>query len=302
MPIPYVHETDVPYGVLEQKSPLIRRITANNSSHFTYWGTGTYIVGREGGPVAIIDPGPQDDSHIKATLDALGDIPVSHILVTHTHMDHSPACRAISEATGAETYAFGPHGSGREGGLEGEEVEAGADMDFTPDRPLASGEIIEGDGWTIEALHTPGHTSNHLCFALLDENILFTGDHIMGWSTTIVSPPDGDMAKYMDSTATIRARGFAALYPTHGPAITAPDAFIDALIRHREDREAKILAAVESGLSSVEAIVADVYTDVPVDIHPAAALSTLSHLIRLTDDGHIRVDGAATLEATYSVS
>ena len=187
--IPYVRDMTFEYGKADRVSPMIRRVVAGNPSAFTFHGTGTYIVGH--GAVAVIDPGPLLDSHVDALVRALGPERVTHIVITHTHRDHSPAARPLKQATGAPTYGFGPHGSGRADG--GGEVEEGADRDFVPDVRVRDGDRIEGDGWTLEAVHTPGHTSNHLCYALLEENALFPGDHVMGWSTTVVSPPDGDM-------------------------------------------------------------------------------------------------------------
>jgi glyoxylase-like metal-dependent hydrolase (beta-lactamase superfamily II) len=193
--IPFNRAPDLPPGEARDVSPLIRRLVAPNPSAFTFHGTGTYIVGR--GTVAVIDPGPAIESHLEAILDALRGESVSHILVTHTHMDHSPLARPLQRATGAPVWGCGPHGSGRH--EQGAKVEEGGDFAFAPDRQMAHGDVVDGAGWTIEAVHTPGHTSNHLCFALREENALFSGDHVMGWSTSVISPPDGDMRAYMAS-------------------------------------------------------------------------------------------------------
>lgn len=298
MDIPYLIDFEPDHGEAQDVSPLVRRVVAANPGPFTAWGTGTYIVGT--GKVAVIDPGPVRDDHLAALTKALEGHTVSHILVTHTHLDHSPLARALADQTGATVLAYGPHGSGREAGLAGEQVEAGADIDFAPDQSLADGEIIEGDGWTIEAVHTPGHTSNHLCFALREENALFTGDHIMGWSTTVISPPDGDMAEYMASLDKVLERGDKRLIPCHGTTIDDPEPFIRALIAHRKAREAKILKAVQNGLETVDAIVAAVYTDVAPELHPAAARSTLAHLVHLADQGLISAsDDDQGLKALY---
>ena len=211
-PLPYVRELDFSYGAVAQVSPLIRRVIAHNPSVFTFHGTGTYIVGH--GKVAIIDAGPDLAQHVDAVLAAVRGETVTHLIVTHTHIDHSPATRHIKAATGAETYGFGPHGGG-----EGPAVEEGADRDFVPDHRLADGAVVAGDGWTLEAVHTPGHTSNHLCFALAEERALFSGDHVMGWSTTVVSPPDGDMGAYMVSLEKLKGRDEETYWPTHGPPI-----------------------------------------------------------------------------------
>ena len=278
MTIPFVDENETIYGAPRKRSPLIRRVLANNPSPFTYWGTGTFIVGtgKRGNDLAVIDPGPALPGHVDAILNAVEGETISHIVVTHTHMDHSPAAAPLKDATGAKTYGFGAHGSGRaqgkDGGLAGEDVEAGADNEFSPDEKLADGDIIAGDGWTLQALHTPGHTSNHLCFALAEENALFSGDHIMGWSTTVISPPDGDMTAYMNSLDQIAARCFQVLHPTHGPAIEDPATFIAALIQHRQERETEILEAVRGGTGKIDDMVLSVYTDLPDYLRPAAAL------------------------------
>lgn len=297
MDIPYLIDFEPNTGSAQAVSPLIQRVVAPNAGPFTAWGTGSYIVGRD--TVAVIDPGPARDDHLAALTVALEGRTVSHILVTHTHLDHSPLASILAAQTGAPVLAYGPHGAGREAGLAGEQVEAGADMDFTPDIRLADGELVEGDGWTLEAIHTPGHTSNHLCFALREEQALFTGDHIMGWSTTIISPPDGDMAQYMASLDKVKARGEKRLIPCHGPVIDDPEAFIAALIAHRQAREAKILAAVRDGMEAVEPIVARVYTDVAQDLHAAAARSTLAHLIHLVDQGLVVANDGLGLDALY---
>ncbi|PHQ68658.1 MAG: hypothetical protein COB93_10140 [Sneathiella sp.] len=188
--VPFLKDLEFEYGVSEQLSPLIRRVIANNPSAFTFHGSGTYIIGK--GEVAVIDPGPLDDEHIAALTRALKGEMVTHILITHTHMDHSPAAEPLKQLTGAKTYGFGPHGSGK----PDLQLEEGGDMDFVPDVTIMDGDVIVGNGWTVEAIHTPGHLSNHMCFGLLEEKTLFTGDHVMGWSTTVVSPPDGDMSPF----------------------------------------------------------------------------------------------------------
>ena len=233
--IPFVRDLEVTYGRVERISPLIRRVVARNPSPFTYTGTGTYIVGH--GEVAVIDPGPLQDDHVAALLAALAGERVSHILVTHTHSDHSPAATPLKDATGAPTYGFGPHGSGRPD--PDVRVEEYGDRAFRPDHQLRDGAAIMGEGWRLEALHTPGHTSNHLCFALAQERALFSGDHVMGWSTSVISPPDGDMQAYMRSLKRLLERDDAIYRPTHGPPITEPRRHVEALIAHREKREAE---------------------------------------------------------------
>src|SRR5260221_7821473 len=211
--IPYRREIAFEYGRLEPIAPGVRRIVARNPGPFTFKGTGTYVVGE--GEVAVIDPGPELEEHIAALLASLAEEQVTHILVTHTHRDHSPAAKALKEATGAPTYGFGPHAGGRRGEPG---IEEGGDWDFVPDVVVHDGEWVEGGKWRFEAVHTPGHTSNHLCFALPDSGILFSGDHVMGWATSVIAPPDGDMASYMASRVQLLAGGEQGYLPTDGPA------------------------------------------------------------------------------------
>lgn len=289
--IPFVRDIAFEYGVCEWVSPLIRRVICNNPSGFTYKGTGTYIVGR--GKLAVIDPGPLDEAHVAALLKAIEGETVTHILITHTHMDHSPATTPLKAATGnPPAYGFGPHGEGKI--LAGQSVEAGGDQDFTPDIRVTHGDVIEGEGWTIECVHTPGHTSNHLCFALREEKVLFTGDHVMGWSTSVISPPDGDMHDYMASLDLLLTRDDQVYWPTHGPAITDPKPFVRAFIDHRQERDAQILACLADGIDTIAGMVKRMYADVNPLLHPAAARSVLSHLINLEQQGKVTIaDGAA---------
>lgn len=293
--IPYVRDMTFEYGKADRISPMIRRVVAGNPSAFTFYGTGTYIVGH--GAVAVIDPGPLLDSHVDTLVRALGRERVTHIVITHTHRDHSPAARPLKQATGAPTYGFGPHGSGRADG--GGEVEEGADRDFVPDIRVRDGDRIEGDGWTLEAVHTPGHTSNHLCYALLEENALFPGDHVMGWSTTVVSPPDGDMRAYMRSLERLRARGEEVFWPTHGPPIPEPRNFVAALLAHRHEREDQILACLAHDASTIPEMVEIMYADVGRHLHAAAARSVLSHLIHMAETGRVRCDGPPGPDTVY---
>jgi glyoxylase-like metal-dependent hydrolase (beta-lactamase superfamily II) len=286
MAIRFIRTFEPRYGELVQVTPLISRVVANNPGPFTFMGTGTYIVG--GKDVAVIDPGPDMPEHVEALKRALDGKRVSHILVTHTHSDHSPAAKPLKEWSGAKTYAFGPHGSGRD---DGPKVEAGGDMDFMPDVRVKDGEVIAGNGFTFESVFTPGHTSNHMCFALNEEKALFTGDHIMGWSTTVVTLPDGDMAQYMDSVRKLEARRDATLYPTHGAPVTDPQPFLAAYLAHRIDRENQVLAAVKDGLDTIPAMVARLYADVDKRLHPAAARSVEAHLIKLEREGRVVRDG-----------
>jgi len=286
------------YGEPAELSPLIRRVVARNPSAFTLHGTGTYIIGR--GQVAVIDPGPDDAAHIEALINAVRGESVSRIVITHTHRDHSPAAAALQAATGAPTYGFGPHGSGRpdaEG--QGEDVEEGGDMAFRPDQRIGDGDVIAGAGWTLEAVYTPGHTSNHLCFALKEEETLFPGDHVMGWSTTIVSPPDGDMRRYMESLEKLTRRQEKRYWPTHGPAIDHPVAHVEALIRHRQGREAQIMACLADGIATIPEMVERIYVEVPRHLHPAAQRSVLAHLIHMVESGRVATEGKPRSASRY---
>ncbi len=286
MAIPFVRGLEFEYGVVQQVSTLIRRVVANNPGPFTYLGTGVYIVGH--GEVAVIDPGPDDTVHFDALKAALQGERVTHVLVTHGHSDHSPLARPLAEWAGCQTYA-------REAGIHTAKDELGSpdDLQFTPDVKLADGETVSGPGWTLEAIYTPGHTANHLCFALAEENACFTGDHIMGWSTTVVSPPDGDMGDYMVSLEKIRNRQFETLWPTHGDAVRGSEfvnTFITEYANHRRAREAAILDQLRDGRTSIPEIVAILYADVDKRLHPAAAMSVLGHMLDLIRRGVVRAD------------
>jgi glyoxylase-like metal-dependent hydrolase (beta-lactamase superfamily II) len=272
-----------PYGRLEQLSPLIRRIVAENPGPFTFHGTGTYVVGR--GNVAVIDPGPDLPEHVAALLAALAGETVTHILVTHTHYDHSPAAAALKAATGAPSLGFGPHGA------TGDTGEAGADLDFVPDKVMGDGDAVEGPGWRLEALHTPGHASNHLCFALPQESALFSGDQVMGWSTTVIAPPDGDMSDYMASLDRLSARADKIYWPTHGGPIRQPQAHLKELIEHRLARRAGILSALADGPATPQALVPRLYIGLDPRLTWAASQSVLAHLLELAKSGLVAEAG-----------
>jgi glyoxylase-like metal-dependent hydrolase (beta-lactamase superfamily II) len=271
-----------PTGKVERPGPLVRRVLAPNPSPFTFTGTQTYVVGE--GEVAVIDPGPAIDAHIAALIGAVGDEQVVAILCTHTHRDHSPASQALREATGAPIVGCAPLSIDDEGARADEAF----DSDYRPDRVLEEGETVSGPGWTLEAVATPGHTSNHLCFALRETRALFSGDHVMGWSTTVVAPPDGGMAAYMDSLDKLLARDDAVYYPAHGPAVDAPHPHLERLIEHRRQRERQILSHLQAGEGRIEAMVADMYADIDPRLHPAAGRSVLAHLIDLEARGIVR--------------
>ena len=297
--IPFNRSPDFAPGSAHDVSPLIRRIVAPNPSAFTFQGTGTYIVGR--GKVAVIDPGPMIESHLQAILDALPGESVSHILVTHTHMDHSPLARPLQRATGAPVWGCGPHGSGKH--EEGAKVEEGGDFAFVPDRQLAHGEIVAGAGWTLTAVHTPGHTSNHLCFAFREEKALFTGDHVMGWSTSVISPPDGDMRAYMASLELLLARDDATYWPTHGGPVRDPKPFVAAFIAHRREREAAIRRCLRDGIGRIRDMVPRIYgSTIAPRLYPAAARSVFAHVIDLAERGEVAADGAIAIDAAYRLA
>ncbi|PQZ82833.1 MULTISPECIES: MBL fold metallo-hydrolase [unclassified Brevundimonas] len=297
--IPYVRQFDFTYGHRDQVSPLIQRVIADNPGPFTFTGTGTYIIGRDmpGAEVAVIDPGPEDEAHLHALLRAVKGRTVSHILVTHTHRDHAPLARPFAEAVGgapilaAQPPARTTHASAA--------LDEDDDDDFAPDVVLTDGEMIEGDGWMIEALATPGHASNHMAFILRDENALFSGDHVMGWSTTVVAPPDGDMAAYMNSLDRVLARGFSTIWPTHGPAITQVAPFLKAYRDHRLEREAQICARLAAGDATIADMVPALYAAVDQRLWPAASLSVLSHLVKLVKEERVSADPEPTMAARY---
>ncbi|MEL6259181.1 MAG: MBL fold metallo-hydrolase [Pseudomonadota bacterium] len=279
-PIPFVRDIDVEYGRVDQLSPLVRRVIANNPGAFTYTGTGVYIIGR--GEVAVIDPGPMMDDHFEALKRALDGETVTHVLVTHSHMDHSPLAHPLADWAGCQVYAKGP-AIPTESDVR---MEAGDDLTFKPHQRIGDGFTASGPGWTVDAIETPGHTSNHLCYGLREERALFSGDHIMGWSTTVISPPDGDMRDYLSSLEKVRDMGFQTIWPTHGPPVTEDvTGFIQAYIDHRKKREAAILSRLEAGDRTIPDMVKTIYADVDKRLHPAACHSVLGHMIALVKDG-----------------
>ncbi len=296
----FVQDFSANYGVAERISPLITRVLCENPSPYTYTGTATYLVGDSDG-LAIIDPGPFDTKHGKAILEAAAGRPISHIFVTHTHIDHSPLSNWLSEQTGAPIFAHSVHGAGRKAGLEGEEVEMGADRDFIPDRTIADGEIFSAKDWTLEAIHTPGHTSNHMCFLLRGENTMFVGDHVMGWATTVISPPDGDMRAYLASLKKIQGFEPDKLVPTHGPWIEKPKAFIRGIITHRRMREGQILKHLEQASLTIDQLVEKMYIGLDKRLVPAAARSVLGHLVALVDEDRAACEGPVRLSSKFTL-
>jgi len=295
MAIPFIKELAFSYGEPKNVTPLIRRIVANNPGPFTFHGTGTYVLGK--GKVAIVDPGPASSEHVAALLNAVRNETVTHILITHTHIDHSPATAAIKKATGATTYGFGPHPTGPEGMAE----ESG-DHDFRPDVAVKDGDVISGHGWTVDALHTPGHISNHLCFGVREEKTLFSGDHVMGWSTSVISPPDGDMKSYMDSLRKLLPRDDRLFIPTHGAEIRDPQNFVKAYMAHREDRERQIMTCLREGMDTIPVMVKKMYAAVDPRLHGAAARSVLAHMIHMIETGRVISDGPPGVSARYKLA
>lgn len=292
---------DVTPGECETLSPLVRRIVAGNAGPYTFTGTATYIVGRA--EVAIIDPGPDDEKHLDALLAATQGATVSHILVTHTHLDHTGLAPRLAEATGAPTLGFGGHGAGAAGQPGIEAVgDAGADKHFQPDTTLGDGERIEGPDWALTAVHTPGHTSNHMSFALDGEAALFTGDHVMGWSTTMVAPPDGHMGEYMSSLRRLLKRRDEVYWPGHGGPVVQPRRFVRALVSHREAREQAFVKRLRAGDRTIGEIVGNVYGGLDEKLKYAAALTTFAHLLDLLERGAVTVEGPLELNAVFQIS
>lgn len=296
--IPFNREDAAVAGRAEQLSPLVRRILCDNPGPFTFKGTVTYVVGKD--RVAIIDPGPDDPRHIAAVLEAVKGETVEAILVTHTHRDHSPATAAIKAATGAPVYAEGPHRAARPLNLgETNVLDASGDKDFVPDIAVKDGDVVSGTGWTIESVFTPGHTANHMAFALREEETLFSGDHVMAWSTSIVAPPDGAMGDYMASLDKLRGREETLFWPGHGGPVREPAKFMRALSHHRKLREAAIMKRLASGDRQIPEIVAAIYEGIDPRLKSAAGLSVFAHLEDLVAKGLATSDGAPSLTGVF---
>jgi glyoxylase-like metal-dependent hydrolase (beta-lactamase superfamily II) len=285
-------------GECMRVSPLVRRIVANNPGPITFTGTCSYIVGN--GEVAIIDPGPDDPAHIAALLEAVKGETVSHIVITHTHRDHSPASRAIQSATGARIVGCGPHRSARPL-FSGEvnKLEASSDKDYVPDQEMAEGDAIRGSGWTLEAIATPGHMANHLAFSFPKEKALFSGDHVMAWSTTVVAPPDGSMSDFMASLDKLKGRNETIYWPGHGGPVQDPQRFVRALIHHRRQRETSILNRLNAGDRTIPEIVAAIYQGLNPALVGAAGLSVFAHLEDLVARNKAATDGVPALDSVY---
>ena len=322
-PISFDLDVDVEYGTVVEVAPGLRRVVAQNPNRFTFKGTGTYLIGER--DLAVVDPGPIIDDHFDALMAAIGDATVSHILITHTHRDHSPLTPRLKDATGAVTYGYGPHGDvppsdpddqidfgvvaeeedlsdTPEDKTQSEHADGGYDADFVPDVAIRHGDVLVGDGWTIDCVHTPGHTSNHMCFGWREAAALFSGDHVMGWSTSVISPPDGDMATYMASLQLLLDRPDEVYWPTHGNPIRDPHAHVRAFIEHREGRERAIVGHITDGLTDIESMVRTMYTDVHPKLYNAAARSVHAHLVHLVERGEVAASTpACRLTDTYTI-
>jgi len=296
--IPFDKSFDLAPETVDEIVPGVRRVLADNPSPFTFKGTVSYIVGR--GRVAIIDPGPLDEAHIAALLDAVRGETVTHIFVTHTHRDHSPAVPRIKAATGAVVLAEGPHRPARPLHVgEAPRLDASNDTDFRPDRALHDGEVIAGPGWTIEAVATPGHTANHMAFALKEADLLFSGDHVMAWSTPVVAPPDGAMSDYMASLQKLARRSEPIYLPGHGGAVRDAPRFVAHYIRHRQAREASILHRLAKGEADIPTLVRAIYIGLDPRLVKAAGLSVLAHLEDLVTRGLVVTEGEPSIAGRY---
>ena len=299
--IPFDKNLALAPDTVDEPVPGVRRVMANNPGPFTFKGTVSYIIGK--GKVAIVDPGPADERHIGALLEAVRNETVTAIFVTHTHRDHSPAVPAIKAATGATVYAEGPHRAARPLHIgEMNPLDSSGDRDFRPDVALKDGEVVSGDGWSVEAVTTPGHTANHMAYAWRDKNLLFAGDHVMGWSTSIVAPPDGAMSDYMASLNKLAKRGEQTYFPGHGPAIRDASRFVNYYILHRKAREASILHRLAKGETDIPSIVRAIYIGIDPRLTGAAGLSVLAHLEDLVTRGQVETYGVPAIDGTYRLA
>ena len=299
--IPFDKTFDLEPGIASEIAPQVRALCAGNAGPFTFKGTVSYIVGR--GQVAIIDPGPDDKSHIDALLHAVRGETVTHIVLTHTHRDHSLAVPAIKAVTGARTYGEGPHRVSRPLHIgEINPLDAAGDTDFRPDHTLSDGELLSGSGWTLEAIATPGHCANHMAYALKETNSLFSGDHVMGWSTSIVAPPDGAMSDYMNSLHKLGKREETVYFPGHGNVIRDAPRFVQSYIRHRLGREESILHRLAKGASDIPTLVRAIYIGIDARLLGAAGLSVLAHLEDMVARGVVMTEGPPSISGHYRLA
>jgi glyoxylase-like metal-dependent hydrolase (beta-lactamase superfamily II) len=299
--IPFDRNFELVPETVEEVVPGVRRLLANNPGPFTFKGTVSYIVGR--GQVAIIDPGPLDETHVATLLDAVRGETVTHIFVTHTHRDHSPAVAPIKAATGALVLAEGPHRPARALHVgEAPRMDASNDTEFRPDRTLADGDVVTGPGWTIEAVATPGHTANHMAFALKEANLLFSGDHVMAWSTPVVAPPDGAMSDYMTSLRKLARRSEPIYLPGHGGMVREAPQFVQHYIHHRQGREAAILHRLAKGEADIPTLVRAIYIGLDPRLTNAAGFSVLAHMEDLVARGEVATDGPPAINGVYRLA
>jgi hydroxyacylglutathione hydrolase len=306
---PFDCNPEVVYGTAEQVAPGVRRVTCRNPSAMTFLGTRSYLVGE--GEVVLIDPGPDDREHLAAIAAALrpGER-ITDIVVTHSHADHSPGARAVAEATGAPVHGFGPHGAGLSETmrrLKRDRVDLGGgeggDGGFAPDHLLAEGDTLAGRGWALTALHTPGHLANHVSLVLEGTGVVFTGDTVMGWATTLVSPPEGDMAAFMATLRRLAERRQDQVYlPGHGHPVRDPRAMLAFQIAHREQRMGQILAALAVGPADAGTLARAIYTDVDPRLLPAARRNVLATLIGLMDEGRVATRGPLSAGAVFALA
>lgn len=300
--LPFSRDFDCEYGVADTVAPGLRRIVANNPSPFTFKGTNSYIVGT--GTVAVIDPGPDDEAHRSALLAELarGGERVSHIFLTHTHRDHCAGLAKFAEITGAEVLGFGSETASRRAVQHDPASESFLDADFAPDRALKGGERITGGDWQLEAVYTPGHAPDHLCFALDDRETLLSGDHVMGWNTTVVAPPEGHMGDYISSLEALLRRPESVYFPGHGGRVDQAQRLVKAFIMHRRWRESQIMECLREGLNTIDLIVPKIYESLAESLRAAAAYSVLAHLELLVEAGRVTAEPRAGLHSRYSIS
>lgn len=288
------------YDVVQDVAPGVRRIVANNPGPFTFKGTNTYLVGQ--GEVAVIDPGPEDPDHLNAILEAVSGERISHILITHTHRDHTDGIAPLREHTDAPVLAYGDTGKERGAMTTSPSGKAFVDLGFEPDSLIRNGETIEGAGWALDAIFTPGHAPDHLCFALAGQRLVFSGDHVMGWSTTVVAPPEGNMGDYLTSLEKLMDRNDKVFFPGHGGRIETPQRAVRAYLMHRKMRESAIYGRLEDGDQFIPQIVAKIYPSLDSKLAPAAALSVLAHLELLVERGQVQCEELpAAIHSAFSI-
>ncbi|MBL4618217.1 MAG: MBL fold metallo-hydrolase [Robiginitomaculum sp.] len=296
MAIPYIYDFEFEYGLATKISANVRRLVANNPGPFTGWGTNVYLIGND--DLVVVDPGPDNDLHFDILCKAIGNRKLTAVFVTHHHMDHSPMARRLAAHFGCKTYGFGAI---KAENPQQNKLEAGDDIGFEPDVKMQDGEVWQGDGWQITCVHTPGHTSNHLCYAVQPDNGLICGDHVLGWSTSVIIPPDGKMQDYLHSLRKVRDLEFNELWPGHGAVIPQPKQFLNAYIQHRQQRDQQILEQLQLGQRQIKQIVPVIYQGLDKKLYPAASISVLSHLIRLLEQKEVSCTGQADLDGLWRI-